>query len=91
MERKNRLDTIDRSILRILSLYEHLNLLQLWYEFGEDDALNECVTKEEISNRLEYLRAKGFLERVMEAEIDDHSGYLSYRIRTGADDLDSWP
>jgi hypothetical protein len=91
MERKTRLDTIDRSILRILSLYEHLNLLQLWYEFGEDDTLKERATKEEISNRLEYLRAKGFVERVMEEEIDDDSRYLSYRIRTGADDLDSWP
>lgn len=89
MERKNRLDSIDRNILRILSLYEHLNLLQLWYEFGEDDALKERITKEEISNRLEYLRAKGFVERVMDAEIDYDSGYLSYRIKKGADSLDS--
>jgi hypothetical protein len=89
MEGKNRLDTIDRKILPILSLYKHLNLLQLWYEFGEDDALKERLTKEEISDRLEYLRAKGLVEKVVKAEIDDGSGYLSYRIKTGADDLDS--
>ena len=89
MERKNRLDTIDRSILRILSLYEHLNLLQLWYEFGEDEPLKERVTKEEISDRLEYLRAKGFVERVMDAEIDHDSDYLSYGIKKGTDGLDS--
>jgi hypothetical protein len=53
--------------------------------------LKERITKEEISDRLEYLSAKGFVERVMEEEIDDDSGYLSYRIRTGTDDLDSWP
>lgn len=89
MERKKRLETIDCNILRILSLYEYLNLLQLWYEFGENEALKERITKERISERLEYLRAKGFVERVMEAEIDDDSGHLSYRIKTGTDGLDS--
>lgn len=89
MKRKNKLDTIDRNILRILSLYEHLNLLQLWYECGEDDALKGRTTKEEISERLEYLSVKGLVERIMGAETDDDSGDLIYRLKRGADGLDS--
>jgi hypothetical protein len=46
------MDEIDRIILRKLSLYESLAPLELWYEVGEDHALGEAVTKEEISRRL---------------------------------------
>lgn len=64
------MDAIDRMILRKLAIYESLDLLELWYEIGEDDALKESVTKEEISNRLESLRAQGLVEHVMETEGD---------------------
>jgi hypothetical protein len=62
------MDAIDQIILHKLSLYESLAPLELWYEIGEDHALEETVTKEEISSRLESLRAQGLVERVMEAE-----------------------
>jgi DNA-binding HxlR family transcriptional regulator len=68
MEDRNRMDAIDQIILHKLSLYESLAPLELWYEIGEDHALKETVTKEEISSRLESLRAQGLVERVMEAE-----------------------
>ena len=64
------MDAIDRMILRKLAIYESLDLLELWYEIGEDDMLKESVTKEEISSRLESLRAQGLVEHVMEAEGD---------------------
>ena len=89
MKEKNKLDTIDPNILRILSLYERLNLLQLWYECGEDGALKGRTTKEEILERLEYLRAKGLVERIMGAKPDDDSGDLIYRLKRRADSLDS--
>lgn len=68
MKGQNRLDPIDRSILRILSLYEDLDLLQLWYELGEFDATGEVVTREEVLIRLKFLRSRGFVERVEEGE-----------------------
>lgn len=63
MEEHESLDTFDRSILQILSLYEHLNLLELWFEIGEAGT-PEPVSKEEILNRLQSLMAIGFVERV---------------------------
>ena len=63
MEEHESLDTFDRSILQILSLYEHLNLLELWFEIGEAGTL-EQVSKEEVLSRLDSLMAKGFVERV---------------------------
>lgn len=68
MEGLASMDEIDRIILRKLSLYEGLAPLELWYEIGEDHVLEEGVTKEEISNRLESLRAQGLVERLTEAE-----------------------
>ena len=63
MEEHESLDTFDRSILQILSLYEHLNLLELWFEIGEAGTL-EQMSKEEVLSRLHSLMAKGFVERV---------------------------
>jgi DNA-binding HxlR family transcriptional regulator len=68
MEGRNRMDAIDQIILHKLSLYESLAPLELWYEIGENHALEETVNKEEISSRLESLRAQGLVERIMEAE-----------------------
>jgi hypothetical protein len=67
METRDKMDVIDRIILGKLSLYESLAPLELWYEIGEDHVLGETVTKEEISSRLETLRAQGLVER-LEAE-----------------------
>jgi hypothetical protein len=62
-EKANRLDVISREMLRILSLYEQLSLLELWFEIGEAGALKP-MTKEQVSSRLESLMAQGFLERI---------------------------
>jgi DNA-binding Lrp family transcriptional regulator len=63
MERNRTLDAIDRNILNILSLYEHLNLLKLWFEMGEADN-QESTSKGKVLNRLQSLMAKGFVERI---------------------------
>ena len=68
MEGRASMDEIDRIILRKLSLYESLASLELWYEIGEDHVLEEAVTKEEISSRLESLRAQGLVERLTEVK-----------------------
>ena len=62
------IDKIDRIILAKLSLYESLGSLELWYEIGENHILDEGVTKEEVFQRLEALRAHGLVERLTEAE-----------------------
>jgi len=62
------MDEIERIILHKLSLYESLTPIELWYEIGEDHVLENAVTKEEISSRLESLRAQGLVERLTEAE-----------------------
>ena len=68
MKERNSNDTIDQIILGKLSLYESLDLLELWYEIGEDDLVRERVTKQEISGRLEALRARGLVECLAETE-----------------------
>jgi len=52
------LDSIERDILRVLSLYEHLTPLQLWYELGEDDTTVETMTEQEILRTLESLKKR---------------------------------
>ncbi len=68
MQGRNRLDPIDRNILRILSLYEELDLFQLWCELGESDATSEFVTREEVLSRLESLKLQGLVEPVTDGE-----------------------
>jgi hypothetical protein len=68
MEGRSPLDPIDRTILRVLSLYEDLDLLQLWYELGEWDKSVAHMTKEEIVERLKFLKSQGFVEPVKESE-----------------------
>jgi len=63
MEEGDSLDALDQCILKILSLYEHLNLLELWFEIGEA-SIPEPVSKEEVLNRLHSLADKGFVERI---------------------------
>jgi len=63
MEKSNHLEAIDREILDIISHYEILSLLDLWYELGECDDLKEIpVTKEEVVNRLRFLQDQGVVE-----------------------------
>jgi hypothetical protein len=64
----NRLDPIDRLILRILSQYDYLDLLQLWYELGECDGSVEHMSQEEVLSSLESLRSRGFVEAVAKGE-----------------------
>jgi hypothetical protein len=68
MEGRSPLDPIDRTILRVLSLYEDLDLLQLWYELGESDKSVAHMAKEEIVERLKVLKSQGFVEPVKESE-----------------------
>ena len=65
MERLNNLDDIDRNIWRILSVYESLGLLQVWYELGEcDPPAVERITEEEVLGRLESLKEIGLVKCV---------------------------
>lgn len=73
MQDYSNLDSIDQSILRILSAYKQLTPSQIWYRFDEDDALKVRVSEEEISERLESLRASGFVERVNKSENEPNS------------------
>jgi len=63
MGKTRRLDTINQEIIRVLSLYNDLSLLELWFEIGEAGALKP-MTKEQVSSRLESLVAQGFVERI---------------------------
>ena len=68
MEGRNPLDPIDRTILRVLSLYEDLDLLQLWYELGESDKSVAHMTEEDILERLKSLKSQGLVETIKESE-----------------------
>jgi len=68
MEGRDPLDAIDRTILQVLSLYEDLDLLQLWYELGESDISVEHMTQEDILERLKLLKSQGFVEPIKESE-----------------------
>jgi len=69
MKENQSLGEVDRKILDIISLYGNLGFLDLWYEIGEDDALKEhSMTKEELSMRLEFFVAHGYVERIMNSE-----------------------
>ena len=58
------LDAMDKSILRILALYEGLDIVELWYEIGEDDTSPEEITREEVLSRLEFLGGEGLVKCV---------------------------
>jgi hypothetical protein len=75
------LDGTDKIILGILSGYELLTVRELWYEFGEDDAVTENLREDEIAARLESLASKGFLESVVMAGPDGKPGPLGYRLK----------
>ena len=56
MIKRKTLDQMDRTILRVLSSYEGLTPLELWYELGEDDTVKQKPTEEEVE--LELLKRK---------------------------------
>ena len=62
MGKAKSLDAVNQEILRVLSLYQQLSLLELWFEIGEARVLGP-MTKRQISSRLESLMAQGFVER----------------------------
>ena len=69
MKGNQSLGEVDRNIFNIISLYGSLEFLDLWYEIGEDDVLKEQImTKEELSRRLEFLVAQGYVESVKDSE-----------------------
>jgi len=64
MGRGEPLDNADQSILRILSLYQGMEVSQLWYEMGEDDTVQESLTEEEVLTRLKSLAKRGLVSCV---------------------------
>ena len=83
MQTHNSLDKFDQNLLRILSVYDQLTPLQLWFEIGEDDAVKETVSEEEIRKRLESLEGRGYVEKAQDPETE--SAPPNYRVRTGGD------
>lgn len=63
MEEHENFDMLDQTILHILSLYEDLRLLELWFEIGELGTFGS-VKKQDILNRLYSLLAKGCVDRI---------------------------
>lgn len=76
------LDSRDRDILHVLSLYESLDSLQLWYELVESNGRLEHMTGGELSDRLESLGSRGLVERIARSsEVDLGPEYWAYRLR----------
>ena len=85
METPDSLDMIDQAFVRILSAFEQLTALDLWYELGEDDAVNEGMSEAEVGAGLESLRKRGFVEKVRKARFDHDSYPAVYRVTGGID------
>ena len=69
MKGNQSLGEVDRNILDIISHYGSLTFLDLWYEIGEDYVLKEQImTKEELSRKLEFFVAQGYVESVKDSE-----------------------
>jgi len=84
------LDLTDRQMLRILSLYENLNPLELWYELGEMSHPAPRLTNEEIVTRLESLRSQGVVEKIPGSGNPDRGFSQSrYRLRANPWDMTS--
>jgi DNA-binding HxlR family transcriptional regulator len=82
MEWFDGLDSRDRDILHVLSLYEGLDSLQLWYELGGSNGQLEHITRGELSDRLESLRSRGLVERITRSsEVDLGPDYWGYRLK----------
>ena len=77
------MDAFDQAILRILSLYDHLTPLQVWFEMGESDLTKVKLTEAEVADRLESLRARGLVETIARVQAGGRPTYLGYRTTTG--------
>lgn len=84
MEKRNTVDEMDRTILQTLFSYERLTPVQLWYELGEDDAVKEKLTEEEVFNRLESLMQRGLVEKAIRPGANREVESLFYRVTTTA-------
>lgn len=80
------MDTFDQTILRILSLYDHLTPLQVWFEMGESDLTKVKLIEAEVADRLESLRARGFVETIARAQSGGHPRHLGYRVTSSISD-----
>jgi len=78
MKSANKLDPIDRRIIEILSHYEELGVLELWYELGETDRMPDRITREELSARLESLSTQGLV-----VQVEDPKGPTNWRLKQG--------
>ncbi|NIO03139.1 MAG: hypothetical protein GTN74_00600 [Proteobacteria bacterium] len=74
-------DQIDRNILRILSAYERLTPLQVWYELEEDTAGKTKPSVEQILQRLEFLSDRGFVEKLTGSEVSGNYSLSIYRLK----------
>ena len=74
-------DAIDQNILRILSLYDHLTALQVWYELGEDHVVKGSLSEEETRNRLDSLVTRGFVEKSGKAGFRDDLTLSVFRLK----------
>ncbi len=81
MRERGDLDRIDLNILRILSRYDHLTPLQVWFELGEDDLVKERATGTEIRSRLDSLETEGFVEAVATSQVGKRPSYIGYRLK----------
>ncbi len=74
MKKYRNIDIIDQTILDILSHYDGITSLDLWYKIGEQDSKEwHSVTKMEILRRLEFLSKHGYVECI-----------------TGSEDIERW-
>lgn len=69
MKRYQSLEEVDRKILEIISHYENLAFVDLWYEIGEDDALKEQImTTDDALKKLGLLTAQGYVECIRDED-----------------------
>jgi len=81
MDGRTEVDETDRGILQILSTYEQLTPLQVWYELEEDPSGRAKPSVEEVLKRLESLSEKRFVERVTGKEVSGNSRLSIYRLK----------
>jgi hypothetical protein len=85
MRRKKVLDLTDQNILRVLAAYPQLTRLQLWYELGEDDRVEERLKETEVANRLAFLTTRGLVETVAWERGTQKTTIQAYRLKDRAE------
>lgn len=74
MEIPSHLDKTDQTILQLLSVYDSLNALELWYELGECDPPVERLSQAEVLSRLQSLRELGLVQAHTEEDGEQWCG-----------------